>query len=618
LNPKKEPNLGLAIPFVPSTAPFTTEQRAWLNGYLAGLFADANVIETSGAPSRTGAARPTEPLLVLFGSQTGGAEGLARRFAGQAERHGFAPCVFALNDFEKADFTQASRAVIISSTWGDGDPPDNAVRFWQYLNSANAPKLDRLTYAVLALGDRNYSDFCGAGRKFDERLEQLGARRLVPRGDCDIDYEATAKAWIEELWAVLDQAGQASGVTRVETEPVTAEVGTAKAPHGDAHRTGATLVLSYDRTRPFPARLIANRKLNGPGSDKDTRHLEISLAESGLSYETGDALGVVPANCPVLVEELLAAIGLQGEEAVLDSAGQTITLHEALLRHYAISQPAPALLRAAAERSRNSQVLALLAPDKRGELDQWLYGRDVVDVLRACGPVRFDAREFVTLLRPLQARLYSISSSLRAHSGEAHLTVAVLRYEAHGRVKKGVCSCFLADRVVLNQTPVPVFVQTSHGFRLPQNGDTPIIMIGPGTGIAPFRAFLEERHVAGAKGRNWLLFGHQHRSCDFFYREELEAMLAVGTLTRLDAAFSRDQLEKVYVQHLMLEHARQLWDWLECGGHIYVCGDAKRMAKDVDATLLEVIQKAGGRSKDQAIEYVARLKTGKRYQRDVY
>jgi sulfite reductase (NADPH) flavoprotein alpha-component len=293
-------------------------------------------------------------------------------------------------------------------------------------------------------------------------------------------------------------------------------------------------------------------------------------------------------------------------------------LHEALLNTLVITQPTPSFVKDAATRGGNAELLALLDPARKADFDKWLWGRDVVDVLKACGSARFTPVEFAAHLRKLQPRLYSISSSPKAHPGEVHLTIAAVRYENHGREKKGVASCWLADRVVLNQSAVPVFVQTSHGFRLPADGDRPIIMIGPGTGIAPFRAFLEERRAIGAKGPNWLFFGDQQRRCDFLYQEELTAMQTDGTLTRLDLAFSRDQPEKIYVQDRMLEAAAELWSWLESGAHLYVCGDARRMAKDVDATLHKIIESAGGRSQEQAVEYVAKMKAGKRYQRDVY
>lgn len=603
---------GRSVPCIPNSAPFTPEQRAWLNGYLAGLFAEADVAGETAEPDVP--SRPAEPLLLMFGSQTGTAEQLAKRIARGASQHGFAARVMELNAFASVDFAKEQRLIIVTSTWGDGDPPDNAAAFWQHLNSDAAPKIDHLNYAVLALGDRNYANFCGAGRKFDERLEQLGAKRILPRADCDVDYEADAGAWIEKLWAGLARTGGAS-VPTIESPLLGRAMSDTARPASPGK--AASPSRSFHRQNPFPACLVANRKLNQPGSEKETRHFEISLEGSGLNYEVGDALGVRPANCPVLVEELLAALAMKGEETVKDSNGNPATLHQALIEDYIITKPSLTLLRAAAERDPNTELPALLSPERKAELDEWLHGRDIVDVLKACPRARFPAEEFTACLSKLQPRLYSIASSPKAHPGQVHLTVAVVRYSAHGRVKKGVCSAFLADRVV-DGAVVPVFVQPSHGFHLPADGGAPIIMIGPGTGIAPFRAFLEERRAVGAKGRNWLFFGDQRQACDFLYREELEAMLADGTLTRLDTAFSRDQERKIYVQHRMHEHARELWEWIEAGAHLYVCGDAKRMARDVDAALHEIIRIAGGRTAEAAAEYVGKLKSEKRYQRDVY
>ena len=639
------------VPYIPGSAPFTPEQRAWLNGYLTGLFADANVGESEPgvSPGRLAAslAEPPEPLLVMYGSQTGAAEQLARRFAKDAEKHGFAPRVMELNAFASVDFAKENHLIIVTSTWGDGDPPDNAAGFWQHLNSDAAPQVDHLSYSVLALGDKTYSDFCGAGKKFDERLEQLGARRIHPRAECDVDYEATAKTWTEGVWAALaatrnnhrqaslplipslspkqrENVGLAGDETAGVKLPATAR---SPSPLPEAEDQGEGKCSpapsqappgSYNRNHPFSARVISNRTLNAAGSAKETRHIELSLEGSGLTYEVGDALGVLPANCPALVNDILQALGCDGEEAVPDALERETSLRQALLTRYQITQPSIDFLNALAGRSGNAELKSLLHPARKIERDQFLSGREVVDFLLSFPAARFEPAEFVALLRKLQPRLYSIASSPKAHPGEVHLTVAVVRYESHGRQRKGVCSTFLADRVEPNATPLPVFVQESHGFRLPADGDRPIIMIGPGTGIAPFRAFLEERRALGAKGRNWLFFGDQCRAHDFLYRDELEAMHADGTLTRLDTAFSRDQAEKIYVQHRMLERARELWEWLEEGAHVYVCGDASRMAKDVDAALHEIVQRAGGKDGAHAADYVRQLKTEKRYQRDVY
>ena len=598
------------IPYIPSSAPFTPEQRAWLNGYLAGLFADANLGEP-GATSRSQSApaKPADPLLVLYGSQSGSAEGLAKKFAKEATTKGFAPRVMELNAAAKLDLTQEARAVIITSTWGDGEPPDNATEFWSHISAEAAPKLANLNYSVLALGDKNYSEFCGAGKKFDERLETLGAKRIHPRVDCDLDYEALAKGWMDSVWPAL--IATSTGSESVASEP-------ANSPNGPSPAADSPIAsTTYSRTNPFPARLITNRKLTGVDSGKDTRHFEISLQDSGLTYEVGDALGVMPQNCPALVDEIIRALGCDGEEGVTEPSGKETSLRSALLRNYQITKPGSSLLQLIADKAGDEELKSLLEPSRKADLDKFLYGREVIDVLLRCGAAKFAPKEFVGLLAKLQPRLYSISSSPKAHPGEVHLTIAAVRYESHGRARKGVCSTFLADRVEAD-TPVPVFVQNSHGFRIPADGSKPIIMIGPGTGIAPFRAFLEERRAIGATGKNWLFFGDQKAACDFLYREQLEGMLAEDLLTRLDTAFSRDQAEKIYVQTRMLEQAAELWRWLEDGAHLYVCGDAKRMAKDVDAALHEIIQNAGGKTADEAKAYVAKLKSDKRYQRDVY
>ena len=583
------------VPFIPETAPFTPEQRAWLNGFLAGLH--------SSAPAETAPAAPknSEPLLILFGSQTGSAEGLAKKVARESQQRGFAPKVLALNDYESANLTAASKAVIISSTWGDGEPPDNAVNFWSWLNAESAPRLDNLQFAVLGLGDKNYSDFCGASKKFDARLEALGAKRLVPRAECDADYETAAKNWIDGLW------GKLGGVAR--TLAVMANGATS-----NGHVAPAKPEV-FDKSNPFPARLLKNVLLNQAGSSKEVRHYEISLAGSGLTYEAGDALGVVPVNCPELVSDLLAALKCKGDEPVKVDEIE-IPLREAFTRHYEITKPTQELIAVVGERGFANGLSPLLAPDRRDDLKRWIFGRDVLDVIGLL-PAPMPLTELLPLLRKLSPRLYSISSSPKAHPGEVHLTVSAVRYESHGRPRKGVASTFLADHVG-DAEFVKVFVQTSHGFRPPANADAPMIMVGPGTGIAPFRAFLEERAATGAKGKNWLFFGDQKRAADFLYAEQLTAWHKSGFLTRLDLAFSRDQAEKIYVQTRMIENAGELWSWLEAGGHFYVCGDASRMAKDVDDALLKIIETAGDKSVDDAKAYVAKMKSDKRYQRDVY
>ncbi len=595
-----------AVPYVPPTAPFTAQQRAWLNGYFAGLTSFAGTATESTGPAPAAVAK--KPLLILYGSQTGSAEGLAKKLAKESPAHGLEAKILEANACGLDVLAQTERLLFVTSTWGEGDAPDNANNLLAALSAADAPKLEKLSFSVLALGDKNYSDFCGAGKKFDATFEKLGAKRVHERVDCDLDYESAAKGWMAAVLPLLGQLGEAPAPSLPADSTTTAAVPKeASAPAAKAH----------SRTTPFPARLLVNRSLTGEGSGKEVRHFAISLAESGLSYEAGDALGVIPANCPALVSDVLAALGCDGEEAVKSPDGSETSFRNALLRHYGITQPTSGLLEAIAERAQSADLKNFLAPANKAALEKHLHGREVMDFLVAHPLARFTPPEFVALLRKLNPRLYSIASSPKAHPGEVHLCVGIVRYDAHGRGRKGVCSTFLADRVE-GETAVPVFTQVAHGFRLPANLDTPVIMVGPGTGIAPFRAFLEERQATAARGRNWLFFGDQKRSTDFLYRDELETMFQNGVLTKLDLAFSRDKAEKIYVQHRMTEHAKELWSWLEEGAHFYVCGDAKRMAKDVDLALHELIQTAGGKSAEQAKEYVAALKTAKRYQRDVY
>ena len=562
-----------------------------------------------GPPSQPTAAKPK--VSVLFGSQSGNAESIAKRLVKEAKKQGFEATIAALEKASPAALAQEKCALIVTSTWGEGDPPDNAVQFWEQLKTENDLKLSSLNYSVLALGDTNYQHFCGFGKTLDSRLEALGAKRIFERVDCNVDFEAGAARWQTGIFEALKSIDLAGG---------------APALNGSAN--GAAPVLEpapaeekeagYSRKNPFPARLVVNRKLTGEGSEKDTRHFEISLQGSGLTYEAGDALGIMPTNSPELVDEILQALQFDGEEEVSGPEGDKMPIRLALLREYQIKAPHREFLDAMAEHDAADQYLKeLINSDVRTELDKFLWGREIIDFLLESPGVKFGAEEFVSLLKKLQPRLYSIASSLKAHPEEVHLTVDTVRYEIHGRKRKGVCSNFLAERAG-KETPVPVFIQVSRHFRVPENGDKPIIMVGPGTGIAPFRAFLEERKATGAKGGNWLFFGAQKSSCDFFYQEELEGYQRDGVLTRLDTAFSRDQEYKIYVQTRMMENAKELWNWLEQGAHFYVCGDASRMAKDVDKALHEIVKIAGGRSAEAAGDYIQKLKSDKRYQRDVY
>jgi sulfite reductase (NADPH) flavoprotein alpha-component len=586
------------IPVLPESAPFTPEQRAYLNGFFAGLFSRTAAVVATPAP----AARPLAPLTILFGTQTGNAETLAKRIAKEAGKRGFAPTTHDLAKYPLPQLASERSLLVITSTYGDGEPPDNAKAFWETLAGDGAPKLPNLRFSVCALGDTNYPKFCAFGKALDARLETLGAKRVHARVDCDVDYEAAFSAW---LGAALGALGSDAG----NAIPASAAPVVAAATEPEA-------AARYDKKNPFPARLLTNRRLNAPGSGKDVRHFEIALHGSGFSYEVGDALAVVPQNDPALVAELLTALGAAGEESVSGRSGDAVPLREALTSHYEITRIPKPLLEAFAARTGDDELKRVTSPTANGELTKFLWGREIIDLLLAHPAVKLAPAEFIGFLKKLQPRLYSISSSPKAHPGEVHLTVGVVRYESLGRARAGVCSTFLADRVTA-ETPVPVFVHTNKAFRPPAPA-APLIMVGPGTGIAPFRAFLEERRATGAQGKNWLFFGDQKSSTDFLYREELEAFHRDGLLTRLDLAWSRDQAEKVYVQQRMLENAAELFAWLEAGAGFYVCGDASRMAKDVDAALHQVIERAGGKTPEQAIDYVQALKAAKRYQRDVY
>jgi sulfite reductase (NADPH) flavoprotein alpha-component len=593
------------VPVIPENAPFTAEQRAYLNGFLAGLFSHSPVgpaASPAPVPLSAASARPLEPLAILFGSQTGNSERLAKRLAKQVAKQGFAPTLYELANYTPTQLAAEGRALLITSTYGDGEPPDNAKTFWETLKGA-APSLQNLRFSLCALGDSNYPRFCGFGIELDARLAELGATRVFPRIDCDVDYEEPFVRWMTGALAALGTAAPAGGASPA------AAASTLLSEPLDRDE-------SYSKERPFPARLKTNCRLNGLGSTKDVRHLELVLAGSGLAYEVGDALGVMPRNCPALVDELLSVLGLTGDEAVPTPKGGPTTLRDALSLHYEITRIPKALLETCAAISTDESLRRAAAPQANGALAQFLRGREVIDLLLAHPHLKLGAGDFVRCLRPLQPRLYSISSSPKAHPDEVHLTVGTLRYESLGRARTGVCSTFLAERVDA-ATPVPVFVHPNKNFR-PPAPNAPLIMVGPGTGIAPFRAFLQERRQTGAPGRNWLFFGDQKASTDFLYREELEQFQNDGLLTRLDLAWSREQADKVYVQHRMRAQAGELFAWLEEGAGFYVCGDASRMAKDVETALHEVVQEAGGKTPEQAADYVRNLQAQKRYLRDVY
>ncbi|MFS8122148.1 sulfite reductase flavoprotein subunit alpha [Rhizobium sp. BR 250] len=588
----------MKIPYIPEDAPFNGDQRAWLAGFLAGLHSRVAIgMEASVAAATPKAAASV--LNILFGTQTGNAEALAMDIAAAARAQGMQPVVAALDDVSMDSLGSMKRVIVVTSTYGEGEMPDNAQLFWEALAADGAPRLDEMNFAVLALGDTGYDGFCQAGKLIDTRFEQLGGKRMKTRIDCDIDFEDAAAAWIGETLplALAVDGGKAAVVTMPDiAEPP------ARAKPG------------WNRKNPYSAAVSVNRRLSGPGSSKEIRHYEFGLGESGLDYEAGDALGVVPLNDPKLAGALLEHFGIGADSEV---AGLDRPVGDALLNMYEISTPSRELVAEIGKRAGHDELGHILANGDKEQLAAFLWSKDILDLLNLGGKPLFELAEFITFLKPLQHRAYSISSSPLVAENSVHLTIASVRYRAEGRERGGVCSTYLADRVEAGGN-AGIFVSPNKAFRVPQDNEAPMIMVGPGTGIAPFRAFLQERQARGGKGKNWLFFGDQHRQSDFIYENELGDMSRDGVLSRLDLAFSRDQAEKIYVQTRMRQNGKALYQWLEEGGYFYVCGDATRMAKDVDDALHGIISDEAGISAEAASDYVNRLKREKRYLRDVY
>lgn len=584
----------------------TASQKAWLSGYLAAVQTADAAAALETLPAEAPAASPAQPVskevTILFGSQTGNAQGLAENAAKTLTERGFQVTVSSMSDFKPNQLKKLKNLLIVVSTHGEGDPPDNALSFHEFLHGRRAPKLDDLRYSVLALGDTSYEFFCQTGKEFDQRLGELGGTRLHPRVDCDLDYDEPAAAWLDGVISSLNE-GQ--------------EQGASAAPAQTAAPQAAGGVTVYSRKNPFRAEVLENLNLNGRGSNKETRHLELSLEGSGLTYEPGDALGIFPENDPELVDMLLKELKWDPNAAVAVDQGENLSLKEALTSYYEITVLTKKFIQQAAEIIENEKLRELAAPENADQLKAYIAGRDLIDFVRDFGPIAAAPQEFVSILRKIPPRLYSIASSFAANPDEVHLTIGAVRYNAHGRDRKGVCSVLCAERLQPGDT-LPVFIQPNKNFKLPENPETPIIMVGPGTGVAPFRSFMQEREETGASGKSWMFFGDQHFVTDFLYQTEWQKWLSEGVLTKMDVAFSRDTEEKVYVQHRMLEHSKELFEWLEEGAAFYVCGDKNNMAKDVQNALLEIIEKEGGKSREEAEAYLAEMKKQKRYQRDVY
>lgn len=581
----------------------TETQRVWLSGYLAAsasLNQAAVGLETPAALQANEAGTGqlvAKEVTILYGSQTGNARGLAKNASQKLESIGFQVTVSAMSDFKHNNIKKLKNLLILVSTHGEGDPPDNALTFHEFLHGKRAPKLEGLNFSVLSLGDSSYEFFCQTGKDFDARLEALGGTRLYPRFDCDLDYDEPFAEWLEGVCGSLNDA----------------QAGSSELGLPSTHAIQA-VESTYSRTNPFRAELLENINLNGRGSNKETHHLEISLEGSGLTFEPGDSLGIYPENDPVLVDQLLSELNWDPAQMVtINKQGESLALGDALLTYFEITTLTKPLLEKAAKLSSNENLHELVKKDVKS----YLEGRDLLDLVRDFGPWNTSPQEFVSILRKMPSRLYSIASSLTANPDEVHLTIGAVRYDAHGRERKGVCSILCAERLQPGDT-IPVYIQQNENFKLPTNPDTPIIMIGPGTGVAPFRSFMQEREELGAEGKSWLFFGDQHFVTDFLYQIEWQKWLKDGVLTKMDVAFSRDTDQKVYVQHRMLEQSKELFTWLQEGAYVYICGDEKNMAHDVHQTLLEIIEKEGSLNREQAEEYLVGLQQQKRYQRDVY
>ncbi|MDB2506682.1 assimilatory sulfite reductase (NADPH) flavoprotein subunit [Opitutales bacterium] len=589
--------------FLPSTAPFAPDQVQWLNGFLPNLQPDqltwmegfiGGLRASKGGVATTPAVTPE--LTVLFGSESGNSEGLADQTVKTAAKSGFKAKAVSMADINPAKLKGIENLLVIVSTWGEGDPPENSVDFVSTLMSDKAPQLTGTRFSVLSLGDTSYEHFCKTGIDVDARLEALGAQRIYDRKDCDVDFDDDYAAWSTGALAALSAL-----VTVAPAAPVSSA-----AP--------VTTTVKYSRKNPFPSKLNERVLLNGRGSAKETIHLEFNLEGSGLTYEAGDALAVIPHNAQDVVDAILGATQLDGSSIVTLKDGEC-TLGDALTRKLdatAISLP---VLKRYNEIAQDDKLAALIT--NKEALKEYTWGREIIDVLTDFPAKSITADQLAGTMRKLPPRLYSIASSPKAHPGEVHLTVGVVRYDSNGRERKGVCSTYLADRIKEGNA-IDVFVTANKHFKVPANPDAPLIMVGPGTGIAPFRAFIEERQATGAKGKNWLIFGDQHYLTDFLYQTEWQNYLEDGVLTKLDVAFSRDQAEKVYVQDRMRENGKELYTWLEEGASFCVCGDASRMAHDVDQALHDIIAQEGNMSEAAAADYVKQLKADKRYVRDVY
>jgi len=587
-----------------ATSGCSSLQLAWASGYLAAMSTVKNEsgqesgqsVQLSAAPSVVA----TKTLTVLYASQTGNAKGVANQVEQSASAAGINVKLINISDYKPKALKNESHILIIASTNGEGEPPDDAIEFHEFLLGKKAPKLPNLSYSVLALGDSSYEFFCQTGKDFDERLQALGAKQVLPRIDCDVDYDSDSESW------------KLSIIENLKDELIQADV--ALAPVIDLP---IAVTSQYSKQNPLNAEFLLSQKITGRDSAKDVRHIEIDLGDSGLTYQAGDALGIYFENDTALVAELLTALKFTGDEQVslkINGKQQSLALKDALTNQLEITQTAPAFIEFWANQSKDEALLAIAADKNSAREFSALH--QIIDVINLA-QAELEPQTFAEALRKITPRLYSIASAQAEVEEEVHLTVGLVSYENNGQQRFGGASHFLANRSEEGQK-VRVFVEHNDNFRLPSDSNTPVIMIGPGTGVAPFRAFMQQREADEANGDNWMFFGDQTFTQDFLYQVEWQNYLKSGLLTRMDVAFSRDQAEKVYVQDRLKEQSQDVFAWLERGAHLYICGDANRMAKDVHQTLIEIISEQGQLSLDQAEQYLKDLRSNKRYQKDVY
>lgn len=576
------------------TASLNPQQLTWLSGYLAGLAQTGQSAVVSQVDSG-----PTKFLTILYGSQTGNAKSVAQEYKAKLDALNVPAKIASMADYKQKQLKTESHVVVIVSTHGEGEAPDDAVALHSFLAGKKAPKLNDLNFAVLGLGDTSYEFFCQTAKDFDKRLQDLGATRITDRVDCDVDYDADVTAWFET-------------VTHQIKDQLSAKSAQTIAPSLDMGSSSAA-ASQYTKKSPYTATLLESQKVTGRDSVKDIRHIEISLEDSGIQYRPGDALGVWFKNDSNLVDDLITILGLDGD-ASIEWSNEAYSFNDVLVNKLELTQSYPTFVGKYAEYANNVELNALL--DDKSVLREFLAQRQIIDIVRQF-PAKVTAQEFVDTLRGMTPRLYSIASSQAEVEDEVHLTVALVEYDAHGHAHQGGASSFLSNRLD-EGGEVDVFVESNDNFRLPDDGNTPVIMVGPGTGIAPFRAFMQQREAEEASGENWLFFGNPNYTQDFLYQTEWQRFVKDGVVNKVSLAFSRDQEEKVYVQHRMLEQGEELYRWLEQGAHFYVCGDANHMAKDVQDALVQIVIEHGGKSEEQAEQYISDLRRAKRYQKDVY